>query len=59
MVVLILLKILAHTDMGLSELKGTEDGSRPPLYWNIFFYLLENTLMHSLDSGRAATTNAN
>ena len=58
MVVLTLLRLLAQTGMTMSERIGTEDESRPPMYWNIFNYILENTLMHSLDCGRAAATNA-
>ena len=51
MVVSTLLKTLAQTGMRLSELIGTEDECRSPLYWDAFIYLLENILMHSLNSG--------
>ena len=50
MVVLTLLRILAQTGMRLSELIGTEDECRPALCWDAFIYLLDDILMHSLDS---------
>ena len=56
-VVLTLLKILAQTGMRLSELIGTDDECRPSLCWDAFIYLLDNVLMHSLDSEQASKMN--
>jgi integrase len=58
MVVLTLLTILAQTGMRLSELIGTEDECRPALCWDAFIYLLDDILIHSLDSEQAAKMRA-
>ena len=58
MVVLTLLTILAQTGMRLSELIGTEDECRPALCWDAFIYLLDDILIHSLDSEQAAKMSA-
>ena len=58
MVVLKLLSILAQTRTRLSELIGTEDECRPSLCWDTFISLMEDILMHSLESEQATKMSA-
>ena len=58
MVVLTLLNILAQTGMRLYELIGTEDECRPSLCWDTFISLMEDILMHSLESEQATKMSA-